>query len=145
MDIAIVQDSHGRFDIAMDGPDLKTDKGLRTKVIISLFTDSRAHDDDVLPSDVNDRRGHWADSYGSSVKGSRLWLLERAKEIQDTLDKAKEYSEEALEWFIDEGIAQSVKVSTEWFAKGKLGIYVTITKGDGTTWQDSFEYELKAA
>ena len=145
MDIALVQDSNGKFDIAMDGHDLKTDQGFRTKVIISLFTDARAHDDDVLPSDDNDKRGHWAETYGDSIKGSRLWLLERAKETQDTLDKAKEYAEEALVWFVEEGIAQTVKVTTEWFATGKLGIHVTITKGDGNTWSDSFTYELKAA
>lgn len=145
MDIALVQDSNGKFDIAMDGHDLKTDPGLRTKVIISLFTDARAHDDDVLPSDDNDRRGYWGDSYSGGIKGSRLYLLERAKEIQDTLDKAKDYAAEALGWFIEEGIAQTVKVTTDWFAKGKIGIYITITKGDGTTWSDSFTYELKAA
>ena len=145
MDIALVQDSNGKFDIAMDGHDLKVDHGLRTKVIISLFTDARAHDDDVLPSDDNDRRGYWGDTYAGGIKGSRLYLLERAKEIQDTLDKAKDYAAEALYWFIEEGIAQTVKVTTDWFAKGKIGIHITITKGDGTTWSDSFTYELKAA
>ena len=145
MDIAIVQDSNGRFDVAMDGHDLKAEQGLRTKVIISLFTDARAYDDDDLPDNNNERRGHWAEIYTDAIKGSRLWLLERAKETQDTLDKAKDYTSEALEWFIDEGIAQTVKVKTDWFDKGKIGIYISITKGDGTTWSDSFTYELKVA
>lgn len=145
MDIAIVQDNNGRFDIALDGPDLKSDKGLRTAVLISLFTDSRARDDDELPGNDGDRRGHWADTYSTNSQGSRLWLLERAKENQDTLDNAKDYAAEALEWLIEDGIAQTVKVTTDWFAKGKIGIYITIIKGDSTTWQDTFNYELKAA
>lgn len=145
MDIAIVTDSDGRFDIALDGPILKTEQGLRSAVLVSLFTDARALDDDVLPDDNGPRRGHWADTYSDRSLGSRLWLLEREKATDDILQRAQEYATEALQWLVDDGIAQSVNVTTDWFEPGKLGIYITITKGDGSTWQDTFDYELRAA
>ncbi|MEW4983061.1 MAG: phage GP46 family protein [Cycloclasticus sp.] len=144
MDAALIQ-TGGRFDIALDGPDLKHDDGLRTTILISLFTDARAHEDDVLPSDDGDRRGHWADSFSETSLGSRLWLLEREKTLDDVLQRAQEYASEALEWLIDDDIAEAINVTTDWFETGKLGIYITLTKGDGSTWQDTFNYELKAA
>jgi len=145
MDIALTQNNEGQFDIVLDGPDLKSEQGLRTAVLISLFTDARARDDDELPSNDGDRRGHWADTYSTSSQGSRLWLLERAKENQATLDNAKTYAAEALQWLVEDSVAQTVNVVTSWFAVGKLGIYISVLKGDGTTWQDTFNYELKAA
>ena len=38
-DIALIQTGHGKFDIGIDAPDLATDDGLETAVIILLFTD----------------------------------------------------------------------------------------------------------
>ena len=48
-------------DLSILGGDLATDDGLRTAVIISLFTDARARADDPLPEADADRRGWWGD------------------------------------------------------------------------------------
>ncbi len=145
MDIALQQDNNHQFDITLNGPDVTTEKGLRTAVMISLFTDARAHDDDVLPGNDNDRRGHWSDYFSDRSLGSRLWLLEREKQLPQVLQRAKDYADEALQWFIDDGIAQNVNVITDWLSEGRMAIYVTIIKADGDTWQHTFEYELKGA
>ncbi|MBL1321503.1 MAG: phage GP46 family protein [Methylophaga sp.] len=145
MDIALQQDANHQFDISLNRPDIQTEKGLRTAVMISLFTDARASDDDILPGNDGDRRGHWADTYSDSSLGSKLWLLEREKELPNVLQRADEYATQALQWFIDDGIAQTVNVLTDWLAQGRMAIYVTIIKADGNTWQHTFEYELKAA
>ncbi|WP_126456738.1 phage GP46 family protein [Sulfuriflexus mobilis] len=149
MDIALIQNETGLgFDIARNGADLLTDQGLRTAVIYSLFTDRRAADDDILPDGTNDRRGHWGDAYlkdeGDS-EGSRLWLLSREKEIVDVLNRAKEYAEEALAWLIDDGIATSVQVTTQWVRRGLLGLHVVITLREGAPFSDNFNYPLEAA
>lgn len=124
-------------DYAIEGLLLQDDNGLDTAVIMSLFTDRRASDDDVLPSGADDKRGSWMDSFpdvdGDKI-GSRLWLLDRAKLTQDTVDKVKYYCEEALAWLVQDGIAKAVKVAAEVIRKHPLGIIaanIDIERPDG--------------
>ena len=147
MDIAVTY-NNGVFDIALDGYDLASDKGLRTAVMISLFTDRRAEDDDRLPTDDNDRRGYWGDAYpdvDGDKLGSRLWLLAREKQTTEVLMRAREYAHEALQWLIDDGIAKSVNVVNEWLRRGVMAMTVTISRGNSELYQDVFNYELRAA
>lgn len=104
-------------DLSVVDEDLESESGLETAVIISLFTDRRARDDDELPDPNNlDKRGWWGDLV-SEVEGdqigSRLWLLSRAKTTENVLVKAKEYAEESLRWLIEDGIAKKVEVEAE--------------------------------
>lgn len=123
-------------DLVIDAPYLQTGDELQTAVIISLFTDRRANDDDPLSVDES-RRGWWADSYTvnrSDKIGSRLWLLRRAKMVSDTLVKAREYCIEATRWFIEDNIASSVDVPLPQFVAGTnfMAIQVTLTMPTGT-------------
>lgn len=81
-------------DCGMEAGDLVAENTLRTAVILSLFLDRRADDDDVLPNGSNDRRGWWADTVAPMTEygiggglasgdriGSRLWLLSREKQL----------------------------------------------------------------
>ena len=49
-------------DCGMEAGDLVAEGSLRTAVILSLFLDRRAEDDDILPNGSDDRRGWWADT-----------------------------------------------------------------------------------
>jgi len=144
MDIALNFDNK-QFDTGVGQDDLDADIGLRTAVMISLFTDARARDDDEIPDGSNDKRGHWGDAYEDDSTGSRLWLLERAKETQKTLDRGKEYATEALRWFIENGIASKVNVETYWLRSGVMAIVIVMAMLDGSAFEELFEYELKAA
>jgi phage gp46-like protein len=98
--------------------DFEKDGGLETAVMISLFTDRRSQDDDILPDpNSNDRRGWWGDlikpySEGDQI-GSRLWLLNREKTSISTLQRAKQYVEESIQWLIDDGYAEKIEVEVE--------------------------------
>lgn len=99
---------------------------------ISLFTDRRFTFEDGDPPVENDRRGWWGDNLletpGDS-DGSLLWLLMRSKIIEpDTLNDATEYCEEALQWLIDDGVAEDITVSTERIGIYKLKIDIEITR-----------------
>jgi phage gp46-like protein len=134
--------------------DLVTSMTLLTPVLISLFTDARAADDDVLPdTQVEDRRGWWGDSTNTNLAndsvGSRLWLLEREKNVDSVLKNAKTYIQEALQWMLDEGVAKSIDVIVEADAIGSAGLVmlayqISITKPDGTTEAFKFEREWEA-
>lgn len=121
-------------DIALDGSDLATDDTLRTAAILSLFCDRRAEADDELPSQDGDRRGWWgdlpvdegADDGRRDLIGSRLWLLSRAKELPETLNRAVQYAREALQWMIDDGVATKIDVTASWKSRGFLALLIDI-------------------
>lgn len=130
--------TYGEGDLVCDsttGHD--TTKALETAVILSLFCDRRAQDDDDIPEDT-DRRGWWADAYAVVTNdkwGSRLWQLERGKASGGALLFAREAAEEALQWLIDDGIARDVQASASYIAgrKGVMRLTVQIFKPERTT------------
>lgn len=132
---------HG-IDLALENALLASDDGLETAVILSLFSDARAKDDDVLPLGQTDRRGWWADAWPSVDDdrfGSRLWLLRAAKQLQQALNDAKEYAEEALAWLVEDGAAKAVEVETFIPRDEVMGMIVRITRPDGTLTPIRFE------
>jgi phage gp46-like protein len=118
-------------DLAVVNNDLLADDGLETAVILSLFTDRRAGDDDVMPFGQTDRRGWFGDAVpvvqGDRI-GSRLWMLNREKQTAEVLAKAKEYAVEALAWLVEDKVASAVEVETIYVSQGVLGIAVVIYK-----------------
>lgn len=91
--------------------DLVSGDDLQTAIIISLFTDRVARDDDDIDGD--DRRGWWGDADEENDIGSRLWLLRRQKLTQAVAQKAEDYSREALRWLVTDGVVSSFSVATQ--------------------------------
>lgn len=112
MDLALTfNPAIGALDISLDGVDLAGDDTLRTAVLLSLLCDrtAQAHEVDAGA----DRRGWWADAYASNqgdAFGSRLWLLARSKQLPATVQRARSYIREALQWLVDDGLASAVDV-----------------------------------
>ncbi|QQQ19664.1 phage GP46 family protein [Brevundimonas vitis] len=136
-DLALIWDAVlGTADLGIEAGALVTDEGLRTAVMVSLFTDRRARADDVLPDQDGDRRGWWGDVAAPVANdriGSRLWLLERSKRLDSVLSQARDYCDEALAWMIEDGVARTVTVTVEVDAQGQtLAIGVVITRPDGS-------------
>lgn len=139
MKLAITE--NGVIDLSEDLKGLVQEDGLESAVLISLLTDRRAHDDDRLPDGEitpdqmpQDKRGWVGDSLGpvNEFIGSRLWLLKREKQTEETRRRAKEYCEEALQWMIDDGHAASIDVRVEWNGIGRLEFFVSMTLFDGS-------------
>jgi len=121
-------------DFRIESGDLSKDNELRSAVVLSLFSWRRANPDDRLPDDDSGRMGWWGDSYGTTADsklGSRLWLLRREKLTQETITRAVEYCREALQWLIDDRVAQKVDVEAERNSIDRLDILVKITRANG--------------
>lgn len=102
-------------------------------VIISLFTWRRANNDDTLPNAQGFRMGWWGDSYPvvpNDRIGSRLWLLARAKLTDATVQQAKDYAKEALQWLIDDKIAARINVSSQRQGLSTLALGCAIYNAD---------------
>ena len=132
-------------DIALAGPDLATDDGLATAVTISLFSDARAAEDDVLPTGDGDRRGWWGDALIAEPQdriGSRLWLLAREKRLATVLERARGYADSALAWLVSDGVAKAVRCSAEALARDTIALSVEIDRPDGRHTQLKFRHRF---
>jgi len=134
-------------DVTIIDGDLASDRGLMTAVLMSLFTDRRAQNDDVPPSgDPTDRRGWWADEFAAvlgDLTGSRLWLLDRSKLTNGTVQLATEYVKEALQWMLDDQVVESVTPTITTLSNG-LVISVQLqepNKKDPTTFKFAWVWD----
>lgn len=143
MDLAIKVTGDSRFaDLIIEPPGLATGDNLYTALLISLFTDRRANDDDQLSLDES-RRGWWADTYFENRNdkiGSRLWLLRRAKIITSTLTRARDYVLEATSWLIEDNVASSINVDTE-FMSGRMDVMLITVEVVRPTGTETFNFE----
>jgi phage gp46-like protein len=141
-DIYIQWDNiNAQGDWALAIGDVQTGQDLETACLVSLFTDKLATPDFVPTDGTSDRRGWWADPYNDQPLGSNLWQLERAKKTRDTLALARRYASDALQWLVDDGVAKSVTVDTQWLGSTgstTLGIRVVILKPDGSATRFTF-------
>jgi phage gp46-like protein len=106
------------FDLARAGKNLLDDPTLATACLLSLFCRRRADPDDELPDPRSiNREGWWADQYtgiSGDRWGSKLWLLSRAPTTQETLNQARQYAIEGLQWLVDDGVAKTVDCLATW-------------------------------
>jgi phage gp46-like protein len=142
-----------RGDWLLDPPGLATDRDLETAVILSLFTDASAREDDVIPDLTDDRRGWWGNWESPEVLelGSRLWLLSREKSTEETRRRAEEYAAEALAWLLQDDdprwprAAARVDVAAEYLEVGPvppatLALRVRIVRDDGTVYARGYAW-----
>lgn len=129
-DIALIWDPlSGSADFAIEENDLKSDTGLETAIMLSLYIDRIAEPGDVLPEGETNRRGWWADAEPVAPGdkfGSRLWLLDRAKQTADVLSRAEEYTREGLAWPLEDRVASEIDAVPEFTRAGLLGVAVTV-------------------
>lgn len=111
--------------------DLESGGDLQTAMIISLFTDRRARRDDEI--DGNDRRGWWGDTGNHYDIGSRLWLLKRQKLTTTVARRAEDYTREALQWLLDDGVVGAVDIHAQIIWPSGLVVHIRYHRPDGST------------
>ncbi|MBR0643980.1 phage GP46 family protein [Plastoroseomonas hellenica] len=135
-DIALRYDARiGRCDIAVEGRDLAVDRTPVSRMLLRLGCDARARADDRLPEEpeaappsvvvLNPRRGWAGDALSLAGRrlGSRLWLLARAKQTEETRLSAIRYAEEALAR-LGNDLGLAIRVTASWPRRGLLQLVV---------------------
>ncbi len=136
------------IDLALAGGRLQEGEALQSAVVLSIFSDARARADDPLPHRALSRRGWWGDSLAPQSGdrfGSRLWLLANEKQTAETLNRARQYAEEALAWLKEDRIAASVTVRARWVRpnqkdSGVLGLEIDILRPAGALVALRYDY-----
>lgn len=135
-DIRLLQDANGRFDIVLENGDLADEDGFDTAIYISLFTDALAPAAIVLKPE--NRRG-WIGNVVSPVidrdLGGLLWLTEQSRLNQNTLNEAVSHARQALNWFVEDELAEKIEVSGEIVPISgiRLTIIITVLHGETET------------
>lgn len=137
------QNEHGAADMVVNAgaTDLVGEEGLETAILLSLFLDRRAEEDDDIPSDDGDRRGWWGSQFLTNrgdQYGSRLWLLARGKRTANVARDAELYCREALAWLVEDAVVDTFDVAIELTAIAIL-IAVTVYRPDRDP--TTFRYE----
>ncbi len=112
---------------------LGIDQSLETQVLISLFTDAEASEQEIKAAGLDTQHGWWADADtlrdpGTRRMGSKLWLLSRGKTTLETLRRAEGYVRECLQWLIDAGIVSTVTVAASKPRNGHVALDLTLTR-----------------
>lgn len=100
-------------------------------VLLSLFTWRRAEVDDVQPGES--RLGWCGDTLAPVTGdrfGSRLWLLARENVTNKTMQRARDYAAEALQWLIDDGVATTIETEAERFGRNGIALKVVLYRQD---------------
>lgn len=126
-DVLIKPDDHGIYDIQINGADFDSSEGFESAIPVSYFSDSRAPA--VQVQEAQRRRG-WVGNIlfiGTDRElGGLLWILDQARITEDTLNLARAFAKESLQWLIDDGIALNVAVNVERAGTRGVFIYTTI-------------------
>ena len=112
---------------------------LSRAVVISLFTWRRADDSDDYDHELG-KQGWWGDSLNEDEIGSKLWQLLRSKITSETLLRAQEMADDALQWLVEDGICTDVSVSVELDSNdpNRINLSVILEQEHGKT-----SYEIK--
>jgi phage gp46-like protein len=106
------------FDIEFENGDYKTVSDIQTAAVCGLFFNER----------TNGQEGHFGFVEG---EGSLLWTLQQARLTSATLNNARLYANEGLNFLITDGIVTSVSSDVRLAQNGLKLISTVIT--DNTT------------
>lgn len=125
---------NGSFDVVIESGDFKNEPGFDTAILVSLFTDARADETQVLLPE--NRRG-WIGNLVSEVPdrqlGGYLWLTEQRRLNQDTVNEVIDYARKSLEWLVEDNAAIKIEVTGEIYPLRGIGLNIVITALNGVT------------
>lgn len=144
-DLTLYRRSSGDYDIAFDevNGDLLTSDSLENAVVISIGTYARERKLGKVANLKPNVGGWWGDALDEKgTLGGYLYEAFPGKLTDDTARRVEKLCDEALEWILDDGIAQSIYHSVEIIDNETMSLTIGITRPDGS--QDGpYMYELK--
>ena len=143
-DVLIKADVTGLYDIQIDGADFASAEGFETAIPVSYFTDARATE--VQVPDAQNRRG-WVGNIITVDQGrelgGQLWILDQARNTNNTVNFATAYAQASMQWMTTDQIAQSIIITVEkdGDTSDKITTYITnidnTVQGYVTLWRNT--------
>ena len=131
----------GKSELKMDDYDLSRTGGFENAILISLFTDKRITENEKSP---NNKKGGWfGDNINTIPLGSKLWTLERSKNINDIRLKSQEYVKDSLQWLINNKSVKDIIVNSFIVNNNTLKLEIKIFKNDNNNEFFKYYYNWK--
>ena len=139
IDVLLTQDENQIFDFEWDdNGDFLMTEGLETAIQMSVLCEKRADESEVTRPEF--RRGDWSNELNLVVDyevGSKLWLLDQARTIEEAINTGINAIEDGLQWMIDDLLIKDVEASGVLTERGII-FSVSIIKEDNSV--DTYYY-----
>lgn len=140
-DLAYKQDNDGIFDLIIENGDFQLTEGFETALLVSLFSDRRAYQDEI--ADPVKRRG-WIGDLVSELPGDRigsgLWFYEQSRLTKDDENGVRDEAEKSLSWAVaDNWITHAQAQTMQVPSKRTLKLNISLTMIDGGVSSYAFE------
>lgn len=113
--------------IGFDG-DIETEDSFDTAVVVSLLSDRRANESEVV--DSSRRRGWIGNEVTPDFEiGSKIWIFEQARLTRTTMNGIADAARDALQWFVDDDLVVAIRnVQVVVAGRDQIGLEVTIER-----------------
>lgn len=135
---ASTAESLGPADLIVDDKDVMSDSTFETAITITLGTDARASNNDILPKGYTTQRGYWANNLLGINLGCKLWLLHRSILSNTTVVLAKQYLLDGFQWMIDDGIISTLDVKVNRVGLRQLNFELIFVRPDTSIVKSKF-------
>ncbi|MGD9276258.1 MAG: phage GP46 family protein [Candidatus Pacearchaeota archaeon] len=127
VDFKLIKNNYGLYDINFIDGDIEITQGFETSLLMTVLCERRASASEI--SIAQKRRGWWGNAflgYNNFEQGSKLWLLSQARADQLTLNNAKTFLNNALQWYITDSLLSNFTVDTSYNAQKELLIKISL-------------------
>lgn len=148
----VILNENGLLDLEMNANGIVQDLTLESAYMVSVLTDRRADPEDILPfmeDDgllIPDRRGYVGDILDerNRLVGSKIWLLSREIATEQTRRRAQQYTQECVQWAIDDGYVSENIVTASYDRQNpqRLNILIEARVIDGIDFKLNFNNVL---
>lgn len=139
-DIELLKNEDRIYDISITNGDFTSIDGLDTAILMSFLIDKRAESSEV--GEPSARRGWIGNEQNEDPDyeiGSKLWLLDQARILQDTVNQSVDFTRESLLWMIDDSLIKDIQVTGEIVDQRDITNRVVFLRFDNTTFNKQFD------
>lgn len=119
-----------------DSGDFELVKGFETAILVSLFQNARADESEVPSPEF---RSGWAgNEFFNIEEGSKLWLLDQARNTIQTKNFGINYIKRGLEWLKTQNFAKDINVLANRTIEN-ITFNISFVRFDNTVLNESFQ------
>lgn len=110
---------------------ISTEDGLKHAVLQSIYNHAISTHNDRARMRNDERGGCWSDAHVDNV-GSRDWTLGREKLTEQTIQRARKFYTDALQWLLDKNHVKDIEITVKKVDPNRMqrDIKITLLSGE---------------
>ena len=134
---AVLNTNAGYYDFSLDDSgQIVVEDFWDSAILGSLFREQRATDSEL---NIPEKQRGWIGNEGYDYEnGSKLWLFNQARITRSTLNGIENEAAKALQWMVDDGIAESIDAPLATASGTTIQLAITIRRSGSRVINRSF-------